>query len=183
MELTVASSYSEHLLVTDLAILRVERRSEEERRQASTIVFVVGAVVGPMLAALAEWVGVPGGPTRLYLRPGATPPLEAMRDVVTCWSSDLPEALLAHRAWPRVEPFRPATVYPRAAIETAEPTRWGGLRLTLRREAAREVELALPLLGRRRVLEHLARAGYLSAGPPAAASRRAAGGRAAGPPA
>lgn len=42
MELTVARSYSDYLVVTDLAILHVERRSAEERRQAGTILLVMG---------------------------------------------------------------------------------------------------------------------------------------------
>ena len=121
---------------------------------------VGGAIVGPPLAALAEWVGLPGGPTRLYLPRRATPELQAMRDVFTCWASDVPVELALHPHWPRVESFRPVTFYPRASIESARRDRWGGLLLCLRREAAREVVLPLPLWGRRRLLGHLRQAGY-----------------------
>ena len=54
MELTVATSYSEHLVVTDLAIVRVERRSEEELRRASAIVLVVGGVAGLSVGVFAR---------------------------------------------------------------------------------------------------------------------------------
>jgi hypothetical protein len=160
MQLTVTRSYSHHLVVSDLALIRIERRSEEELRQASTIVLVVGALLGPPLAALAEWIGLPGGPARLYLPRRPTPALGEMRDVVTCWAADVPDELLRSAQWPSVEPFRPVTFYPRSLIESIVLTRWGTLALTLRREAAREVHLTLPLLGRRRVVEHLHRAGY-----------------------
>lgn len=162
MELTVSHSYSEHVVVTDLAILRVERRSEEELRQASTILLLGGAVVGPPLAALVDWAGLPGGPTRLYLRPGATPSLESIRDVFTCWSSEAPAELAAHPRWPRVESFRPMTVYPRALIAAVSLRRAlrGGLRLELQREAAPEIRLDLPWWSREPVRAHLRRAGY-----------------------
>jgi hypothetical protein len=160
VELTVSRSYSDYLVVTDMAILRVERRSDEERRQASMIVLVVGGVVGPLLAALVQWLGLPGGPARLYLRPSGTPELHEMRDVLTCWAADAPAELIAHPRWPRVEPHRPVTFYPRSLIESVELLAWGGMLLTLRREAAREVRLSLPLWGRERVRRHLRSAGY-----------------------
>ncbi|MGE0453325.1 MAG: hypothetical protein AB7O37_00895 [Vicinamibacteria bacterium] len=162
MELTVSRSYSEHLVVTDLAILRVERRSEEELRQVSTILLLAGAVVGPPLAALVDWAGLPGGPTRLYLRPGSTPSLDSIRDVFTCWSSEAPAELASHPRWPGVEPFRPVTVYPRALIGSVALRRGlrGGLRLELRREAAREVRFDLPWWSHGAVRDHLRRAGY-----------------------
>lgn len=160
VELTVSRSYSDYLVVTDLAIVRVERRSEEERRQASMILLVVGGVIGPLLAALVEWLGLPGGPARLYLRPSATPELDEMRDVLTCWAADAPPDLIAHPSWPKVEPHRPVTFYPRSLIESVELSAWGGLLLVLRREAAREVRLAFPPWGRERVRRHLRRAGY-----------------------
>ncbi len=160
MELTVVRSYAEHIVVSDLAIVRVERRSEEERRQASTILFVMGGIVGPILAALVDRLGLPGGPARLYLRPNAVPGLDEMRDVLTCWAADVPPELLAHPRWPPVEPHRPATFYPRSLVESVALVPFGAMVLTLRREAAREVSLALPWWGRKRVVRHLRRAGY-----------------------
>ena len=160
MELTVATSYSEHLVVTDLAIVRVERRSEEELRRASAIVLVAGGIVGPLMAAVAQRFGGPGGPATLYLRPQATPALAEMRDVVTCWAADAPEELTSHPKWPQVESFRPVTLYPRASVDSVALSRWNRLRLTLRREAARQVSLRLPFWGRRAVEAHLVRAGY-----------------------
>lgn len=160
MELTVSRSYSDYLVVTDLAILHVERRSAEERRQAGTILLVMGGLVGPPLVALVEWLGVPGGPARLYLRPSALPELDQMREVLTCWASDAPSELLSHPRWPRVESHRPVTFYPRSLIDSVALPAWGGMLLTLRREAAREVALALPWWGRKGVRRHLRRAGY-----------------------
>ncbi len=160
MELTLATSYSEHVMVTDLAIVRVERRSEEELRRAATIVLVAGGIVGPLVAAVAQRLGGPGGPSRLYLRPQATPGLAEMRDVFTCWAADAPEELTAHPKWPKIESYRPVTFYPRAGIEAVVVSRLNRLRLTLRREASRQVALALPFWGRRPVEAHLRRAGY-----------------------
>jgi hypothetical protein len=160
LELTVARSYADYLLVTDLAILHVERRSLEEQRQAGTILLVMGAFVGPPLVALVEWLGLPGSTGRLYLRPSALPELEDMREVLTCWASDAPSELLSHSKWPRVESHRPVTFYPRSLIEKVALPAWGGMLLTLRREAAREVTLALPWWGRAGVRQHLRRAGY-----------------------
>lgn len=164
MELTVVRSWAEHLVVSDHAIVRVERRNEEERRQASTILFVMGAVLGPILAALADRFGLPGGPARLYLRPSALPALEEMRDVVTCWAADAPEELLSHPRWPAVESHRAVTFYPRALVESVEFTTVGSMLLRLRREAAPEVPVPLAWWGRRRVRRHLERAGYAVAG-------------------
>lgn len=160
MELTVATSFAEHLVVTDLAIVGVERRSDEELRRASAIVLVAGGIVGPMVAAMAQRIGGPGGPARLYLRRQATPELAEMRDVFTCWASDAPEELTAHPKWPRVESFRPVTFFPRASIESVVVSRLNRLRLTLKREASRQVALPLPFWGRRAVEAHLVRAGY-----------------------
>jgi hypothetical protein len=160
LELTVATSYSEHLIVSDLAIVRVERRSEEELRRASAIVLVVGGIVGPLLAALAQRLGGPGVVGRLYLRHQATPALAEMNEVFTCWASDAPDELIAHPKWPRVESFRPVTFFPRASIESVVVSRLNRLRLTLKREASREVALPLPFWGRRPVEAHLVRAGY-----------------------
>ena len=97
MEVTVAEAFEHYILVTDDAIVRVERRSEEERRRLSTIVFVVGGIMGPVLAALADRVGMPGGPTKLYLRSQGPPPLAEMMDVKTWWASDVPAELSAWR--------------------------------------------------------------------------------------
>src|SRR5574341_106800 len=116
MDLTVAEAFGHYVVVTDDAIVRVERRSEEEKRQVSTIAFVVGGVVGPVLAALAERVGIPGGPTKLYLRPSGPPPLDEMTDVKTWWASEVPREVAELPAWPKVEGFRPVTFYPRRVI-------------------------------------------------------------------
>ncbi|PYQ23589.1 MAG: hypothetical protein DMF79_03475 [Acidobacteria bacterium] len=75
MEVTVAEAFEHYILVTDDAIVRVERRSEEERRRLSTIVFVVG----------------------VYLRSQGPPPLAEMMDVKTWWASDVPAELSAWR--------------------------------------------------------------------------------------
>jgi hypothetical protein len=45
MALTVSHGHARHLVVTDEAIITVERRSEEERRQASIAALVVGGGV------------------------------------------------------------------------------------------------------------------------------------------
>jgi hypothetical protein len=160
VRVTVARSYSHLLVVTDSAIIRVERRSAEETRQASMIAFVVGGIVGPILAALADRIGMPGGPTRLYLSHKDTPDLDAMADVTTCWAADVPPEVAALPGWPNVESFRPVTFYPRALIAAVKLSAWQGLMLTLRREAAREVSLSLPVWQQARVREHLESAGY-----------------------
>ena len=99
MALTVSHGHARHLVVTDEAIITVERRSEEERRQASIAALVVGGgVMGALLAALVDQLGLPGGPMRLYLRPHATPSLAEMTEVLTCWASEVPPELLNERA-------------------------------------------------------------------------------------
>ena len=160
MDVTVAEAFEHYILVTDDAIVRVERRSEEERRRLSTIVFVVGGIVGPVLAALADRVGVPGGPTKLYLRPHGPPPLAEMMEVKTWWASDVPAELSALQAWPRVEGFRPVTFFPRRMIARVQISRWRGLVMTLEREVAREIALPLPAWHHRKIQRHLTRAGY-----------------------
>lgn len=160
MDLTVAQAYAHFVVVADDAIVRVERRSEEERRQVSTIAFVVGGVLGPLLAALAERVGMPGGPTRLYLRPHGPPPLAEMSEVETWWASDVPGELSGLPQWPRVEGFRPVTFYPRRAIAAVRILPWRGLVLTLNREVAREATLAMPAWHHPRIRRHLREAGY-----------------------
>jgi len=99
---------------------------------------------------------------RLYLRPMETPPLSQMTEVLTCWASEVPPELSGERGWPAVEAFRPVTFYPRNHIESLELTAWR-LTMTLRREAARVVTLAVYPWDYRRFREHLAQAGYLIA--------------------
>jgi hypothetical protein len=124
MALTVSYGHARHVVVTDEAIITVERRSEEEWRQASTAALVVGGgVMGALLAALVDQLGLPGGPMRL-----------------------------------RVEGFRPATFYPRAIIESLVVTPWQ-LKMTLKREAARHVDVPLAPWTYRKVRAHLSRAG------------------------
>ena len=160
MPLTVAYGPIRHVVVTDEAIITVERRSEEERRQASIAALVVGGgMMGALLAALVDQLGLPGGPMRLYLRPHATPSLAEMTDVLTCWASEVPPELLREHRWPRVEGFRPVTFYPRSVIESLMVTPWQ-LRMTLKREAARHIEVPLAPWAYRKVRAHLARAGY-----------------------
>ena len=159
MELTVSRSYAQHIVVTEHAIVRVERRSDHERRRAANITLAVGGVVGPVLAALADHLGTPDGPTRLYLRPFALPRLAEMTDALTCWAADVPEELAVHPAWPRVEGFRPVTFYPRALVGAVRPG-LRGLTLCLKREAAPEVSLPVPAWHMRRIRGALMRAGY-----------------------
>ena len=140
--------------------MRVERRSEEEKRQVSSIALAAGWAIGPILAAVADRMGMPGGPTKLYLRHTEVPLPSAMRDVATCWSADVPGDLAALPGWPRVESFRPVTFYPRAAIAAVRLARWRGIEMTLHREAAREVTLAVPPWHQRKIREHLRRARY-----------------------
>lgn len=161
MVLTVSHGHARYVVVTDDAIITVERRSAEERRQASTVAWAVGGgVLGALLAGLVDRLGLPGGPTRLYLRARETPPLAEMTDVLTCWASEVPSSLAEERGWPKVEPFRPVTFYPRIAIASLELRPWY-LRMTLKREAAREIAVPLAPWDYRKVRAHLSRAGYL----------------------
>jgi hypothetical protein len=160
MVLTVSYGHARHVVVTDEAIITVERRSAEERRQTSTAALIVGGgVMGALLAALVDQLGLPGGPTRLYLRPHATPGLAEMTEVLTCWASEVPPELQSEHRWPRVEGFRPVTFYPRAIIESLVVTPWQ-LKMTLKREAAREIDVTLAPWDYRKVRAHLHRAGY-----------------------
>ena len=163
MSLTISYGHARHVVVTDDAIITVERRSEEERRQASTAALIVGGgVMGALLATLVDQLGLPGGPMRLYLRPHATPGVAEMTEVLTCWASEVPPELLNERRWPRVEGFRPVTFYPRAIIESLVVTPWQ-LKMTLRREAARQIDVPLAPWTYRKVRAHLSRAGYVLA--------------------
>jgi hypothetical protein len=159
VRLTVSRGYEHHVVVMDEAIVRVERRSEEEKRQVSSIVLAAGWALGPILAVFADVVGMPGGPTRLYLRHTDVPLPSAMKEVATCWAADVPADLATLPGWPRVEGFRPVTFYPRAAIATVRLT-WRGIEMTLQREAARDVALAVPVWHHRKIREHLRRARY-----------------------
>jgi hypothetical protein len=161
MVLTVSYGHARHVVVTDDAIITVERRSAEEQRQASTVALAVGGgVLGALLAAIVDRVGLPGGPTRLYLRPHDTPRLAEMTEVLTCWASEVPTELAEERGWPKVEGFRPVTFYPRAVIDSLTLSRWR-LTLTLKREAARQIDVTLAPWDYRKVRAHLHRAGYV----------------------
>jgi hypothetical protein len=161
MRITVSPGHAQYVVVTDEAIITVERRSSEERRQAGTAALIVGGgVMGAVLAALVDLLGLPGGPTRLYLRPLETPPLSGMTEVLTCWAAEVPSELASERGWPSVEPFRPVTFYPRVLIESLDLTAWR-LKMTLRREAARVVTLPLYPWDLRRFRSHLQEAGYV----------------------
>jgi hypothetical protein len=160
MALTICYGHARHVVVTDEAIITVERRSAEERRQASIAALVVGGgMMGALLAALVDQLGLPGGPTRLYLRPHATPSVAEMKEVLTCWASEVPPELLNEHRWPRVEGFRPVTFYPRAIIESLWVSPWQ-LTMTLKREAARHIDVPLAPWAYRKVRAHLSRAGY-----------------------
>jgi hypothetical protein len=64
-----------------------------------------------------------------------------------------------HR-WPRVEAFRPVTFSPRSVIESLMVTPLQ-LKMTLKREAARHVDVPLAPWAYRKVRAHLFRAGYV----------------------
>jgi hypothetical protein len=160
VRLTVSTGYEQYVVITDHAIIRIERRSEEERRQTSSIVLAVGGIVGPILAAIAALIGMPGGPTRLYLRHSDLPPVGEMKDVATCWAAEVPIELINLPGWPNVKTFRPVTFYPRSVIAAVRLSSWRGLELTLSREAAREIRVAVPLWHHGRIRKHLTRAEY-----------------------
>jgi hypothetical protein len=160
MDLTVSRAYARYVVISDPAIITVERRSEEELRQTRSIATSLPSFAGPVVAAIADRVGLPGGPVKLYLRPSAVPPVSELTDVLTCWTSDVPDELTALPGWPKVESYRPVTFYPRAVIEGLMLSWWRGIVLTLAREAAREVAIPLPAWDRPRVRTHLLKAGY-----------------------
>ncbi len=174
MDVTVSRSYSQHVVVAPDAVVRVERRSHEERRRASYIALTVGGVVGPLLAAIADRVGMPGGPTPLHLRHGELPQLRDMDRVTTFWAADLPPELESLSGWPRVEGFRPVTVYPRTLVRRVVLRLRDGLVLSLDREAAPEVALWLPPWDHGRLRRALAAAGYPLAAAPRLLTRSAA---------
>lgn len=160
MEVTVATAYRQHVVITPLAIARVERRSEEEVRQTSSIALSIGGLVGPVLAAIAQRVGMPGGPTRLYLLHSDPPALADMTEVFTCWAADVPAEITRLPGWPIVEGFRPVTFYPRRAIATVRLSRMGGLVLELTREVAPRIVLPVPAWQHAKVRRALSRDGY-----------------------
>jgi hypothetical protein len=165
MEVTVASSYRQHVVVTPLAIARVERRSEDEVRQTSSIAFSVGGLVGPVLAAIAERVGMPGGPTRLYLLHSDPPALAEMADVFTCWAADVPPEITRLPRWPAVEGFRPVTFYPRAALASVRLSFFGGLSLDVGKAPSSRVKLPVPPWQHGRIRSALVGGGYPLAPP------------------
>src|SRR5262245_56920380 len=160
MDVTVSRSYAQHVVVSADAIVRIERRSREEARRASFIALTVGGVIGPLLAALADGIGMPGGPTPLHLRPSDPPHPRDMAHVTTFWAAELPSELSALRGWPQVEGFRPVTVYPRSLIRRVELSLREGLVMSLDREAAPQVALLLPPWDHARVRKALVAAGY-----------------------
>jgi hypothetical protein len=174
MDVTVSRSYAQHVVISPDAVVRIERRSAEEARRASYIALTVGGVIGPVLAALADRFGMPGGPTPLHLRPNDPPHPREMLHVTTFWAADLPEELAGLRGWPRVEGFRPVTVYPRTLIRRVEVGLRGGLVLSLEREAAPRVALSLPPWDHRRFRKALEAAGYPIAALPPSLIRSAA---------
>jgi hypothetical protein len=160
MDVTVSRSYARHVVVTPDAIVDVERRSAEEARRASYIALTIGGLMGPLLAAMADRLGMPGGPTPLHLRHSDPPHPREMAHVTTFWAADLPAELAALRGWPHVEGFRPVTVYPRKLIRRVELRLRDGLVLRLDREAAPEVALRVPPWDQRRMRRALEAAGY-----------------------
>ncbi len=160
MDVTVSRSYLRHVVVTPDAIVHVERRSAEEARRASYIALTLGGVIGPLLAAVADRLGMPGGPTPLHLRHSDPPHPRSMEHVTTFWAADLPAELAVLRGWPHVEGFRPVTVYPRKLIRRIELRLRDGLVLSLDREAAPEVALRMPPWDHRRFRRALEAAGY-----------------------
>jgi hypothetical protein len=160
MDLTVSRAYARYVVISDPAIITVERRSEEELRQTRSIATSLPSVAGPVLAAIADRMGLPGGPVKLYLRRSEVPPVAQMTEVLTCWASDVPPEVTALPGWPRVDTYRPVTFYPRVAIEALVLSWWRGIVVTLAREAAREVAIPLPAWDRPRVRTHLLKAGY-----------------------
>jgi hypothetical protein len=161
MDLTVSRAYARYVVISDPAIITVERRSDEELRQTRSIATSLPSFAGPVVAAIADRMGLPGGPVRLYLRRTEVPPVGQMMEVLTCWSSDVPPELAALAGWPKVESYRPVTFYPRTAIEAVGLSWWRGIVVTLKREAARDVSIPLPAWDRPKVRSHLLKAGYL----------------------
>ena len=165
MEVTVATSYRQHVVITPLVIARVERRSEDEVRQTSSIALSVGGLVGPVLAAIAQRVGMPGGPTRLYLLHSDPPALAEMKEVFTCWASDVSAEVTRLPRWPSVEGFRPVTFYPRSAVASVRLSFFGGLSLDLGKPPSSRVALPVPAWQHGRIRRALVGGGYPLAPP------------------
>src|SRR3979490_2040158 len=119
MKITIGTHEMGFVAVTNDAILSVQSRSANEAGGAA-----VGGGVGRKIAETLEKRKAAREPV------SPVPAIVALSDVKgvhVCTVGDLPATLVSSPGWPRVEKFRPVTIYPRHAIQAAKASIWRGL--------------------------------------------------------
>ena len=149
MKLTIGTHEMGFVVVTNDAILSVQSKSANEAGGAA-----VGGVVGRKIAETLEKRKA----TREAVQPA--PPIAALSDVKgvhVCTIGDLPATVVSSPGWPRVEKFRPVTIYPRPAIQAAKASIWRGLVLEI---AGQSLPMAVQMWQVGKLKRHLVEAGY-----------------------
>jgi hypothetical protein len=122
-----------------------------------------GVVVGAIMGVIIRVVGRPilsRIEARKARAPRSTDGWREATEVIYCNVSDLSRELTENPEWPPAEPFRPASIYPRAAVGRATMLKLKGLQLTLKKKPVQPVTLTLSPGCLDRVRRHLVAANY-----------------------
>ena len=148
MKLTIGTHEMGFVVVTNDAILTVLSKSANEAGGAA-----VGGIIGRKIAETLE-------KRKATSAAVPSPPIAALTDVTSvrvCTVGDLPSTVVSSPGWPRVEKFRPATIYPRQVIQAAKASIWRGLVLEI---DGRTLPMAVQMWQVGKLKRHLVEAGY-----------------------
>jgi hypothetical protein len=162
MELEVFRASSSYFVVTELALIDVERKATQKGSRAAGMLLgaavggAVGAAVGAGLFAEDD---APTGNLLNLRESKPVPPLAEIDDVLTCDASDVPEELRSHPGWPVVDDERPVTFYPRSVVQIVLVGFTGDVRIRPRYGESKR--LGIDFWKVPRAKRALARAGYV----------------------
>lgn len=121
MRLTIATHETGYVVLTDTAVLSIISKSQLEAGSGA----VGGVVASTIGRSLEKKKAEKAAPQALPANLGD------LQRVETCRVADLPRAVVSAAGFPKVEGFRPVTIYPKPLIQVAKASIWRGLVLTM----------------------------------------------------
>ena len=148
MKLTVAAHEMGFVVIANDAVLSVLSKTAVE-----SFAHTAGGALGSLAAGAYE---------KRRTKQSATPSspvqaLSALKGIQTCTVADLPAEIRSSVGWPKVEAFRPVTIYPRQSISAVKVSIWRGLVVQV---AGRSYPMAIQMWQVGKAKKHLAEAGY-----------------------
>ena len=148
MKLTVAAHEMGFVVIANDAVLSVLSKTAVESFASTAGGALGGLAAGAYGKRGAGQSATPSAPVQA---------LSALKGIQTCTVADLPAEVRASSGWPKVEAFRPVTIYPRQSISGVKVSIWRGLVVQV---AGRSYPMAIQMWQVGKAKKHLAEAGY-----------------------